>query len=75
MKHRKPRSLILLGACSQCTESFQDGAARYMLGAFPVEQFCGYECADDFLEDATGKRRFHPLPVSANVRDTLLGLE
>ena len=74
MKHRKPRSLLLLVSCSQCTESFPDGAARYMLGAFPVEQFCGYECADDFLEDATGKRRFHPLPVSANVRDTLLGL-
>ena len=74
MKHRKPRSLLLLGNCSRCTKSFQDGAARYMLGAFPAAQFCDNECANNYLKDATGKPRFHPLPVSANVRDILLGL-
>ncbi len=74
MKHRKPRSLLLLANCSHCTKSFQDGAARYMIGAFPAAQFCDNECASYYLKGATGIQRFNPLPVSANARDVFLGL-
>jgi len=85
MKHRRPGSFILLASCSYCKNDFRDGAARHMLGSYPMEQFCTYSCAENYLEsdrDLTraipltpmifGKVEFRPLEKRANLASTAL---
>lgn len=62
MKHRKPGPFILLAACSNCNQYFRDGAARHMLGTYPMEQFCTYMCAEEYLESDRAPKRATPLP-------------
>ena len=67
MKHRRPAPFVLLAFCSQCKEDFLDGAARHMLGSYPMEQFCTYMCAEKYLENDHGLKRAMPLPAGDNV--------
>jgi len=57
MRHRIPEPFVLLRSCSYCHKSFEDGAARHMLGWYPLEQFCTYRCTEKFLADAGGLKR------------------
>lgn len=71
MKHRRAQSLTLLTLCSQCKGDFRDGAARYVLGIYPMEQFCSYRCAEKYLENARGLKRAIPLPPRDQEKSTL----
>lgn len=62
MRHRRVQPMILLGSCSQCNKDFQDGAARHVLGSYPLEQFCTYMCTEKYLENDRGLKRAIPLP-------------
>ena len=61
MRHRIPEPFILLTSCSYCKDDFLAGAGRHMLGSYPMEQFCTYRCAENFLENDRGLKRAIPL--------------
>jgi len=71
MRHRRAQSIILLASCSQCNEDFQDGAARHLLGNYPMVQFCNYSCAEKYLENSRGLKRAITIPTTGNAKDTL----
>jgi len=62
MRHRGPGPFLLLATCSNCNQHFRDGAARHMLGNYPMEQFCRYKCAEEYLESDHGLERALPVP-------------
>lgn len=68
MKHRKHGPYVLLVSCSWCKEDFQDNKARYLLGSYPLEQFCRYSCAENYLENGRGLTRAIPLTPRADAQ-------
>jgi hypothetical protein len=71
MRHRRPGTFILLASCSYCKDDFQDGTARHMLGSYPMEQFCTYSCAENYLESDHGLTRAIPLTPMIYGKDEL----
>jgi len=41
-----------------------DGAARFILGSYPMEQFCSYGCAEKYLEAHPQEKKAVALPAS-----------
>jgi hypothetical protein len=70
MRHWKPQSILLLGACSQCKKSFEDGVTRHMVGYYPMEQFCTYQCVEKFLNSDHGLKRALHLPPGGDNEET-----
>lgn len=70
MRHLIPHLIILRSACSQCNERFKDGAARHMLGYYPMEQFCTYQCVEKFLHNDHGIKRAAHLPPPEGEEET-----
>lgn len=64
IKNGKFRAITLSQNCSNCSEGFRDGAARFILGAFPMEQFCSYRCAERYLETHQPEEEAIPLQAS-----------
>jgi len=71
MKHRRPGTFILLASCSYCKDDFQDGAARHLLGNYPMVQFCNYSCAEMYLENSRGIKPAITISTAVNTKDTL----
>jgi hypothetical protein len=68
MKHRKPGPYILLATCSNCKQEFGPGTARFMLGIYPLEQFCTHRCAEEYLENGQDLTRAIQIPSLSNVK-------
>lgn len=62
MRHRRAGSMVLLASCSQCKRDFTEGAARHMVGWYPMEQFCTYSCVEKYLVKARGYKQAIPIP-------------
>jgi hypothetical protein len=54
--------MFLLASCSYCKEDFKEGAARHMLGYYPMEQFCTYVCVEKYLANVRGLKHAIPVP-------------
>ena len=69
MKNHKPNNIVLLGCCSHCSNEFREWEARFIIGDFPMEQFCSFGCTERYLEEDRGEKRAIPLPQSFDGRD------
>jgi ribosomal protein L24E len=57
MRHSRADNILLLGSCSYCSDAFEKGAGRLIIGNYSQEQFCSNKCAEDFMETVQEKRR------------------
>ena len=69
MKNHTSEYAFLLGACSHCGDKFLERETRFIIGDFPMEQFCSFKCAEGYLEEDRGEKRALPLPPSFDGRD------
>jgi hypothetical protein len=60
MRYPSPDPFLLLGFCSYCGEDFRNGVPRFLVGDFPMEQFCSYKCASNFLQYDLGEEQAVP---------------
>lgn len=64
MTKQSSKKMILQGRCSQCRHEFRGRQTRFVIGYFPADQFCSFECMELFLEKDDGRTRAVSLPYS-----------